>query len=58
VHSFLFSQGQINTGTDLDLFCPYYAIICLLRNNIPIAYFLSRETSIVLYIHVSSFILL
>jgi hypothetical protein len=40
IHLFLFSQGQTNIDIDLDLFC-------LLRNNISIAYFVFRETLIV-----------
>ncbi len=41
IHLFLFSQGQTNIDIDLDL-------SCLLRNNIPIAYFVFCETLIVI----------
>jgi len=50
IHSFVFSQGQINIDIDLDLFCSYYVIIYPLRNNISIAYFVIRDTIIVLYV--------
>ena len=57
LHSFLFSQGQINIVIDVDLFCSYYVIILLLRNNTAIAYFVVRDAVVVIYIYIYAHIL-
>jgi hypothetical protein len=58
VHLFLFSQGQINVDIDLNLFCSYYVLIYSLRNNISIAYFVMFDKIIVIYILLSSRVVL